>query len=212
MTEIRIQWLGHSAFAIEKDGYRIVLDPYKDGSVDGLPDLRTEADLVLCSHEHDDHAGRECVRIQKSGKPNPFEIQEIHSFHDGVQGRKRGTNTIRIFSDGKYKIVHMGDIGCALSEHEKDMLRGADVILVPVGGYFTLEPEEIKALMDELDPTVVVPMHYRGRGFGYPVIGTLSSYTDLCSDVVYYDGDSLNLPENLQRQTAVLRFEGEPKQ
>lgn len=213
MGDVRITWLGHSCMAVEEDGYRIVFDPYEDGSVDGLPPLRTEGDLVLASHGHADHDGRACVRIrpEAEAKKNPFRITELASFHDGVQGKKRGPNTIRILDDGTYRIAHMGDIGCALTKEQKQALLGLTVMMVPVGGYFTLEPSEIRKLVEELAPTIVIPMHYRGEGFGYSVIGTLAAYTDLVSDVREYAGDTLVLPGDLAPQTAVLHFAGEKR-
>lgn len=67
---MHITWLGHSCFKIEKGGYSVIIDPYKDGSVPGLKNIRESADMVICSHEHGDHNGRECVRVtEKNGLP-----------------------------------------------------------------------------------------------------------------------------------------------
>lgn len=68
---MKLTWLGHSCFIIESQGYRIVLDPYQDGSVPGLAPVRAEADLVLCSHGHSDHCGIECVS-PRQGVTSPF--------------------------------------------------------------------------------------------------------------------------------------------
>lgn len=211
MGEVKIQWLGHSCMAVEEDGYRIVFDPYEDGSVDGLAPLRTEGDLVLASHGHADHNGTSCVCIRPGAKTkkNPFRITELPSYHDEVHGAKRGANTIRILDDGSYRIAHMGDIGCALTDAQKEALSHLTVMMVPVGGYFTLEPAAVHALVEELAPEIVIPMHYRGDGFGYSVIGTLSAYTDLVTNVREYAGDTLVLPKDLAPQTAVLHFAGE---
>ena len=209
MGEVKITWLGHSCIRLEKDDYVIVLDPYADGSVPGYPPLRTEADKVLCSHFHGDHGAVDLVTIREGAeaKACPFVITEIESFHDEEGGALRGTNVIRIFDDGEYRIAHMGDIGCMPTEEQKGMLRGVDVMLIPVGGFFTMEPDRIKALVDELKPVVTVPMHYRTETFGYPKIGTLDAYTKLCDDIVVYGGNTLVLPEDGAPQTAVLRFE-----
>ncbi len=102
----------------------------------------------------------------------------------------------------------MGDIGCALTDAQKEALSHLTVMMVPVGGYFTLEPAAIHALVEELAPEIVIPMHYRGEGFGYSVIGTLSAYTDLVTNVREYAGDTLVLPKDLAPQTAVLHFAG----
>ncbi|WP_235986007.1 MBL fold metallo-hydrolase [Clostridium vitabionis] len=208
MGNVKITWLGHSCMAVEKEDYRIVFDPYGDNTVPGYPPLRTDADLVLCSHGHSDHNAAELIQIRQDAekKENPWKITELSSFHDENGGKDRGTNTIRILDDGEYRIAHMGDLGCALTPEQKRALSGLDVMLVPVGGFFTLEPDRIHAIVQELQPTVVVPMHYRFGAYGYPKIGTLDAYTSLCDDVVIYDGNSLELPEDGAPQTAVLKF------
>jgi L-ascorbate metabolism protein UlaG (beta-lactamase superfamily) len=214
-TGVVITWLGHSCFALEEKGYRIILDPYLDGTIPGYKPLRVEADAVYCSHKHADHGGenqgQEVVR-QRQGteKKNPWTVTEIHSFHDQKKGKERGENIIRIFDDGKYRIAHMGDIGCELEADQMELLKKLGVCLVPVGGFFTLPPERIKAIMDDLSPRLVVPMHYRFGLHGYPMIGTLSKYLKLVkeSDVGKTEGRSIHLPEDLKMKIAELTYEG----
>ena len=88
---MKITWLGHSCFTVESQGYKIVLDPYKDGSVPGLAPVREEADLVLCSHGHGDHCGTECVSLRQ-GTPSPFTAETIDTWHDNKKGALRGPN------------------------------------------------------------------------------------------------------------------------
>ena len=203
-------WLGHSCFLIEKDGYRIVLDPYADGTVSGYGPLRVDADQVLCSHQHDDHNAVSCVTLRpdRDQKTSPFTITQLESWHDEAQGRKRGPNTIRIIDDGTYRIAHMGDLGCMPSPEQKEQLRGLDVCLVPVGGFFTMKPELVHKLMEELAPTVVVPMHYRfkqnGRSYGMMVIAPVDHYLKRCSSAIRYNRNYLTFPDDLKPQTAVL--------
>lgn len=208
MSEIEIQWLGHSCYQIRKDGYTIVTDPYRDGEVPGYRPLRTEGDQILSSHGHADHNAVECVTLTGSGRECPWEITKIHSWHDEEGGSLRGDNTIFVLEDDSYRIAFMGDFGCDLPEEDMARLMGVDVMLIPVGGFFTLPPEHIRRIVEELKPTVVVPMHYRFGETGYPLIGTLDAYTDLCDDVVVYETDTLRLPENLTKQTAVLKYLG----
>ncbi len=205
MSDIHIRWLGHSCVSVEKEGYTIVFDPYQDGSVPGLRPLRLTADMVLSSHRHFDHYAPECVTARDSEQECPFEITEIRSFHDENGGAERGENVIRILSDGEYRIAHAGDIGCFPTEEQMTQLMGIDVFLVPVGGYYTMEPADVRKLVEEIKPCVTVPMHYRGEGFGLDVVAPLSEYTHLCEDVTVYDRDTLYLPEDLATQTAVLR-------
>ena len=201
---MKITWLGHSCFAVESQGYRIVLDPYKDGSVPGLAPVRGEADQVLCSHGHDDHCGTECVSLRQGGA-SPFTVEAIDSWHDDKNGAKRGPNTIHILSDGQCRVAHLGDLGCDLTPEQKEKLRNLTALLVPVGGFFTINAAQAKKLAEEIAPTVVIPMHYRGKGFGYPVIGKVDKFTKLCDDVVAYPGSELELTPQTGRQTAVLK-------
>ena len=90
---------------------------------------------------------------------------------------------------------------------QKDKLRRLTALLIPVGGFFTINAAQTKALVDELAPTVAIPMHYRGRGFGYPVIGKVGKFTKLCGNVITYPSSELELTPQTSRQTAVLKPE-----
>ncbi|MCI8916559.1 MAG: MBL fold metallo-hydrolase [Oscillospiraceae bacterium] len=201
---MKITWLGHSCFIVESQGYQIVLDPYRDGSVPGFAPVRVEADQVLCSHGHGDHSGTECVSLRQ-GAASPFTVETIDTWHDDKNGAKRGPNTIHILSDGQCRIAHLGDLGCGLTSGQKDKLRRLTALLIPVGGFFTINAAQAKALVDELAPTVAIPMHYRGRGFGYPVIGKVDKFTKLCGNVITYPSSELELTPQTSRQTAVLK-------
>ena len=207
-STMTIKWYGHSCMAVTADDYTIIFDPYEDGSVPGLKPLRVTADKVLCSHGHADHNAAACVTIDPaaSGKICPFTIEKIDSYHDENGGRQRGGNTIHILEAAGLRVAHMGDIGCEPTPEQKARLKNLDVMMVPVGGYFTLEPKQIKQLTDELAPTIVIPMHYRGQGFGYDQIGDLAAYTSMCDDVIQYDSDTLTVQKPLKNQTAVLKF------
>lgn len=88
---------------------------------------------------------------------------------------------------------------------QKDKLRDLTALLIPVGGFFTINAAQAKTLVDELMPTVVIPMHYRGKGFGFPVIGKVDKFTKLCDNVIVYPGSELELTPQINRQTAVLK-------
>lgn len=201
---MNITYLGHSCFKIESRGYEIVLDPYQDGKVPGYKPLRVTADQLLCSHGHGDHCGLECVSL-RSGGHSPFTVETIDTWHDDRQGALRGSNTIHILDDGLCRIAHLGDLGCELTPEQKDRLRGLTALLIPVGGYYTIDAAQAGRLADELAPRVAIPMHYRGKGFGYDVIGPLEDFTALRSDVREYPGPALELTPETARHTAVLR-------
>lgn len=177
---MKITWLGHASFLLDADGYQLVLDPYEDGYVPGLSNIREEADLVLCSHEHNDHNARQVVAL-KEGGISPLTITEIDTWHDEVQGAKRGSNKIFILDDGKEKIAHLGDLGCELEEEQMAKLMNLDAVMVPVGGFFTIDAGQAADLVKKLNPKKIYPMHYRDDelGFGYEIIGTVKQFTDL---------------------------------
>ena len=201
---MHITWLGHSCFRVESRGYTAVLDPYADGSVEGLLPVRETADLVLCSHEHGDHNARDLVTLRE-GKAPVFRVETISTYHDDQKGAKRGPNTIHILDDGVFRAAHAGDLGCALSGEELEKLKGLDVLMVPVGGYYTIDAAQARALVNAVKPRIVIPMHYRGEGFGFDVLAELEDFTRLCGDVVYYGGSVLELTKDLPAQTAVLK-------
>lgn len=199
-----IQWLGHSCFRVEADGYAVVFDPYEDGSVPGLAPLRTSADAVFCSHDHHDHGARSLVTL--SGQDCPLSVDTVSSYHDDKLGLLRGKNTIHILSAEGMRLVHLGDLGHRLSGKALAAVKGADALLIPVGGHFTIDAATAKKVADDIGARVVIPMHYRLGDMGYDVIGTLDAYTALCSDVKYYEGDTLALAKDTPSQTAVLTY------
>lgn len=201
---MKIIYLGHSCFKIESQGYSVIFDPYQDGKVPGYRPIRETANEAICSHGHGDHCGVENVTLTQGGA-SPFTVETIDTWHDDQQGALRGSDTIHILDDGQCRIAHLGDLGCELTPEQKERLRGLTALLIPVGGYYTIDAAQASALADELDPTVVIPMHYRGEGFGYDVIGPLESFTALRSDVREYSGGRLELTAGTEKQTAVLK-------
>lgn len=197
-----ITWLGHSCFILESGGFRALLDPYK--GVEGLADIETEADAVYCSHGHFDHAYTEKVHLTE-GKENPFAVHEVSVFHDDQGGALRGTNTIRKFTAEGLSIVHLGDLGHTLSPEQVADVGHCDVLLTPVGGFFTIDAAQAKAVADALGATVVVPMHYRNGPVGFDVLGTLEDFTGLYpAEMVKRYGNTLAVEKDMPRQVAAL--------
>lgn len=201
-----LTWLGHSCFRVDSGGSALVLDPYEDGSVPGLAPLDVTADAVYCSHDHRDHGARGKVRL--SGQPCTLTVETIDCFHDDRQGALRGSNRIHLISDGSQRIAHLGDLGHIPDEAALARLEGLDALLIPVGGYYTIDAETAERLCERLSPRVVVPMHYRLGGMGYDVLSTLDAFTRLRPDVVEYDTNRLSLTPDTPCQTAVLRYSG----
>lgn len=204
---MKITWLGHSCFKVETRGYAVVIDPYEDGYVPGLKPLRETANHVLCSHKHGDHNYRAAVRVVENG-PSPFRITAVLTYHDDRQGELRGSNTIHILDDGSLRVAHLGDLGCELSDEQAGLLTGLDAVMIPVGGCYTIDARQAKDLVDRIRPKVVIPMHYRGERFGFDVLADVGAFTDLCDVVVEYPDCFLELTEETEPHTAVLRWNG----
>ena len=173
---MKIEYLGHSCFRLDEE---LVIDPYKDGSVPGLSPLRVSAVKVVCSHEHADHSGVECV--DTSGDCD-FEIEEVPSFHDDQGGALRGLNTIFVISKNGEKLVHLGDLGHFPNEEQLRAISGADYLLIPVGGYYTIDAEMAVKICEASRPKHIIPMHYRTETSGYPEIATVDEFMKLCEE------------------------------
>lgn len=202
--QITITWHGHSCFTVTAGGYSIVLDPYAPESVPGLSALDLTADQVLWSHGHSDHCYPDAVHLTESAKKNPFNILKIDTYHDDQKGKLRGENRIHILEFRGLRIAHMGDLGCMLTASQTEQLKRLDAVMIPVGGYYTIDAPQAKLVTHLLSPRVVIPMHFRSDTFGYPVIERLEEYTRLCKDVVNYDSNTITIDETTRPQTAVL--------
>ena len=175
---MKIEYLGHSCFRLDEC---LVVDPYKDGSVPGLSDLRVTAGKVICSHEHADHSGRECVKIDNERECG-FEILEVPSFHDDAGGALRGPNTIFVISRDGEKLVHLGDLGHMLDDEQLRAISDADYLLIPVGGYYTIDAKTAVDICVAARPKWIIPMHYRTAESGYPEIATVDEFVKLCEE------------------------------
>ncbi len=168
-----ITWQGHSCFKIQDklgtEGITLVTDPF-DKNV-GLKVPNFEADIVTVSHEHSDHNNVDALR----GKPflvnSPGEydyknvlIEGIDSYHDEEEGKKRGKNTIYRIEIEDISITHLGDLGHVLESSQLDKLAGTDILLIPVGGNYTLDAKKAVEVISQIEPRIVIPMHYKVEG------------------------------------------------
>lgn len=194
--------------------------PPKDGAVDMLrhtpappPSEAAEAKIyvnkVLCSHEHGDHHAVELTALLPEA-PCPFTIRTVETFHDGQGGALRGKNTIHILTAGGVSAAHLGDLGHQLTAEQLEAIGPLDAVMIPVGGYFTIDAGEAKAVCDALRPKCVIPMHYRHWPFGLPVVGKVEDFLALWPQekVRRLDGPRLDLDES-PSDVVVPRFCGE---
>lgn len=205
MPDVKITYLGHACFCLESAGYRTVIDPYADNMVPGLPVLRVEAEAVYCSHGHDDHSHVASVALSGSEIPAPYSLKKLEVTHDDAGGKLRGMNTIHVFDFGGLRIAHMGDVGRSLTGEEQSILQELDALLIPVGGYYTIDAATAAEMVSQLKPRVVIPMHYRTDQTGFPAIAHISDFTARFDQVVY-GGDSLILTQETEKQIHVLQY------
>ena len=176
-----ITWCGHACFLLESSCGSVVFDPYAPGKVPGWELPALTADKVVCSHGHADHNWAEGVKL--TGRAFSGRLMQIPSFHDDRRGALRGENLITLVEAEGLRVVHMGDIGCALTAEQIDALGRVDVLMIPVGGHYTVDAAQAREIAKALGAAIVIPMHYRGRGFGYDVIGTVEPFLKLAGNV-----------------------------
>ncbi|MBR6951442.1 MAG: MBL fold metallo-hydrolase [Oscillospiraceae bacterium] len=190
---MKLIWHGHACFQIEEDGWSVVCDPYAPGYVPGLRELSVTADDVFCSHGHDDHNYVQAVTLNGTGDRR-FSVTAVDCWHDDAGGALRGPNRIHVFDlPSGLRAVHLGDLGHRLSEEQAAAIGTPDVLMIPVGGFFTIGPEDARAVCDQLKPRVIVPMHFRGRSFGFDVIGPAEDFTALFPAERVFRPDSCEL-------------------
>lgn len=203
---MKITWLGHSCFVLESGGYRVAVDPYQ--GVEGLPDISTQANAVYCSHPHGDHNYADGVRLTDASSA-PFQVRAVETCHDDQGGRLRGANTVRCFTAEGLTVVHLGDLGHLLTNEQVRSIGPCDALLLPVGGYYTIDAAGAKAVADQLRPRVILPMHYRFGRHGLPVIASVDAFTGLYPPqyVRRYAANTLELTRSTEPQVAVLTYE-----
>ena len=198
-----ITWLGHSCFVLESGGFRVLLDPYK--GVRGYPDVTAEVDAVYCSHDHFDHAYTAGVTLA-AGAANPFAIKEVPTFHDDQNGTLRGKNMVRVLAAGGVAVAHLGDLGHRLTERQAEAIGSCDVLLLPVGGTYTIDALAAKEVAEQLSPRIIIPMHYRQGDKGLLELDTVDAFLSLCprEQIRRYPVSRLEVTKDTPAQVAVL--------
>lgn len=200
-----IQWLGHACFKITGNDESVIIDPFEDGSVPGYRPIREQANMVLCSHDHHDHNAVCCVKLLPQIR-GEFEVEKMASWHDNVQGAKRGPNTIHLLTSEGYRIAHLGDLGCSLTGQQIEALQDLDVLMIPVGGYFTIDADQAARIVTQLHPRITIPMHYHEGQLGYEVLAGVNDFTRQFEKVLWLTTDTLELSDELQDEIVVLDY------
>jgi L-ascorbate metabolism protein UlaG (beta-lactamase superfamily) len=173
---MNIQYYGHSCFKITtkpagrgQDDVVIFIDPF-DKTI-GLRPPQGSANIVLVTHDHHDHNNVEALK----GDPRVIDIPGeysalgvniigVKSFHDDKGGAEHGLNTFFILESEDIRICHLGDLGHDLDQKQLDTINGVDIMMVPIGGKYTIDGEKAADLMKKIEPKIIIPIHYKMNG------------------------------------------------
>ncbi|NCA66549.1 MAG: MBL fold metallo-hydrolase [Clostridia bacterium] len=205
---MKIKWLGHSCFVLEEStGTTVVTDPYSCDVGHQMP--LVQADAVTVSHQHKDHSFISAIQ----GNPEiistvgAFEVDGIHiysvaSYHDNNQGKDRGSNLIFKYRLDGVEVCHLGDIGQECNARILDAIGSTNVLIIPVGGKYTIDAETAKDYVDKIMPDIVIPMHYKTDDCVYNI-----DYVDDFLD--YFDEECIHNIENDEIEFDRTQFDGD---
>ena len=174
---MKVKWLGHASFLITSDtGIKIITDPYEPDERLKYGEIKESADIVTVSHEHGDHSNVSAVRgnpeaVRGTAKVKGIEFKGIPTYHDDAEGQQRGKNTIFCFEVDGVRVCHLGDLGHLLSDKQAAELGSVDILLIPVGGNYTIDAKVASRLCDKLKPKVIIPMHFKNDRCIFPIAG-----------------------------------------
>ncbi|MCL4514623.1 MAG: MBL fold metallo-hydrolase [Firmicutes bacterium] len=213
-TGLEITYFGHSCFLLKwPAGPAVMTDPF-DASV-GYPPPDKPAEIVTCSHEHHDHnavnrvnghpedlhgltsGGKEWATVRETVQG--LGIYTVPTYHDADGGQKRGKNAAFVFESGNLRVAHLGDLGHALTPGQVAALGRLDILLIPVGGFFTIDARTAWDVVARLNPAVVIPMHYKTEVNADWPIADLQPFVAGWPDVVWLGKreHQVEVPQNM---------------
>jgi len=210
-----ITYHGHSEFLVElSDGRRVLFDPFP--AQVGYPLHRVKADVVSISHHHFDHdyvdkVDGKPVVVDTAGTHSPLpgiSLRGVSAFHDKEQGSKRGSILCFTLEAEWLKILHLGDLGEVPDERLREQLFMPDILLIPVGGTYTLDAKEAAETISLLQPRITIPMHYRNERGGFEVLTTLRPFLDAVAPLTASTQPLLRVTrEDLSQQPRLVELE-----
>jgi len=175
---MKIKWNGHASFTITgADGTVIVTDPYEPGGYDGAVGygaIEDQADVALVSHGHPDHnfvqglPGKPRV-LESGGAAKGIDFTGVDAAHDESGGSERGKIVMFVFTVDGVRVGFMGDLGHLLTDAQLAELGAIDLLLAPIGGVFTLDPDGAAKLVEQVGPKLMIPMHYKNDKCHFPL-------------------------------------------
>ncbi len=186
-----IFFLGHSSFKMKGKSATVITDPF-DPQMVGLKFPKNEADIVTVSHNHEDHNRTDLVIGTKMVITGAGEyeimgvsIVGIEVDHDATGGTERGKNVIYVFEIDDVRIAHLGDLGHKPSDKVIEQMGDIDVLMIPVGGVYTIGPRDAVDIAKEFESPFIIPMHYKTAGINVEVFGKLSAVDDFLKESGY---------------------------
>lgn len=183
-----INYLGHSSFRIKGRGAGVVTDPYNEKC--GKYPRDVVAEIVTVSHDHADHNQTQLVGGSPFivNGPGEYEIKGVSiigipSFHDDKKGVERGANTIYVFEVDGMRLVHVGDLGHKLSDGQLEDIGPVDIAMIPVGGEYTIDAKMAAEVAHQLDPWIIIPMHYKQAGLNEADFGKLTGVDEFLKEM-----------------------------
>lgn len=195
-----ITWLGHSCFLLEtSQGSKILIDPF-DSALGNSP-YKGSVDIVTISHNHFDHNFTKEINpgflsLTYPGTYDSYDIkiQGFPSYHDKVNGLKRGSNIIFTYEADNFRLCHLGDLGHMLTDDVIDLLGSIDVLFIPIGSNFTLDAEVAYSLCRKIQSKFVIPMHYKTSQLSFPGEG-IEKFIALMKNAMNLNSNTLVLDE-----------------
>ena len=208
---MKIEWLGHACFMLTSaDGTRILTDPFNEKVGYKVPHVET--DLVTCSHGHYDHHSVEVVKdhpevIDTPGKHQfrGIAITGTHVWHDHENGEARGGNIVFVFEMDGLRIAHMGDLGHVPDKKQVEAIGHVDVMMIPTGGHFTIDPVEAIEVIKLFSPRIVIPMHFKTPVMNFPIVG-VDAFLQLAGAAERPDRDIEITAQTLPKQQKIIVF------
>lgn len=192
-----ISWYGQACFKIQSGERTIAIDPF--AKTIGLTPPSIQADIVFVTHEHSDHNNVKAMKGEYFlvNGPGEYEVKGvkakgIQSFHDNEQGLKRGLNTIYLIELEGIRVLHLGDLGQdLLDDQQVEEIGRVDILMIPVGGFFTIDAKQAVGIIQQLEPKIVIPMHYKVPKLTIPQLTGVSEF------LKEFGGDDIEPQEKL---------------
>lgn len=184
-----VSFLGHASFRIRGKSVSVVTDPFSSDMV-GFKFPKVTADIVTVSHDHQDH--NQVALVAGNPKvisgPGEYEIGGVSIFgiptyHDAKKGEERGRNTVYVLVLDGVRVCHLGDLGHKLTEEQVGEMGTVDILLIPVGGVYTIDSSQASEVVSQLEPRVVIPMHYNIPGLAPQTFSKLARVDEFVKEM-----------------------------